>query len=262
MENKEFYGQATIPKEEIERMEKIEYPTYVSETLLNSLDLKDKKVLDSGAGPNPRLAEFVARKGGMYVPLDLRADVLKEVKTKLETEYVPFYGAIGDVHQLPFKDRSFDVVHQRFVLMNIIKESRKKALEELLRVSKEKLVLLEYNWKTLSSTKNPEAAKRFQQLAFKIFKTFSTDPYMGEQFEDLLKEIDPNLKFSIQHFKRKEDVANTPEFILNLKAFYNIAKNMLKDEEYAEEIKTFIEELEKSPVEFAPPEVVAMVIEK
>ena len=131
MDNKEFYGQQGIPREEIERMKAISYPTYVSETILNSFDLKGKKILDSaGAGPTPNLAEFVKQKGGTYEPLDFRrVDAPKGI----------------DARELPFKDGSFDVVHERFVLMNIEKEDRPQALKEFMRVGKEKLVLLEYN---------------------------------------------------------------------------------------------------------------------
>lgn len=259
---KEFYGRQEIPREEIERMKAIEYPAYVSETLLSSIDLNEKKVLDAGAGPNPKLAEFIDRKEGMYIPLDLRTDVLAEMKDKLEAEKVPFHGVKADMRQLPFADGSFNVVHERFVLMNITKESRKQALEELMRVGKEKLVLLEYNWRTLRSTKNPEMAERFRELAFKLFQKFSTDPYMGEQLGDLVKEIDPDSKYSIQHFERKEDVANTPEVILNLKVFYNAAKNVLKDETFAADLQDLIDELEKSPIALIPPEIVAAIVEK
>ena len=260
MTSKEFYRQKEIPQEEIERLKQIEYPNFVSETLLNGFNLEGKKVLDAGAGPNAKLAEFVSRKKGMYVPLDLRADVLTEMKGKLEGMQVPFYGIRGDVNALPFADQSFDFVHQRFVLMNIAPETRKQALKEILRVGKENLLLLEYNWKTLKSAENPETIERFRNLAFQVFAKFSTDPYMGEKFKELFNEVDPRLDYSLQSFKREEDVANTPELILNLRGFYQGAKNFLKDENLAEEIRKLIEELEKSPIRFAPPEIVAVTI--
>ena len=260
MENKEFYKQKEIPQEEIERLKQMEYPNFVSETLLNKFDLEGKKILDIGAGPNARLAEFISRKKGMYVPLDIRADVLTEMKGKLESVGMPFYGVRGDVKALPFADRSFDLIHQRFVLMNIDPEARKLALEEALRVGKENLLFLEYNWRTLKSSERPKTIERFRDLAFQIFTRFSTDPYMGEKFKELFDEVNPRLEYSLQSFKREEDVANTPELILNLRGFYQVAKNFLKDENLAEESKKLIEELEKSPIKFTPPEIVVAII--
>lgn len=259
MENREFYKQVEIPKEEIERLKRIEYPNFVSETLLNDFDLENKKVLDEGAGSNAKLAEFVFRKKGMYVPLDIRADMLKEMKGALRDIEIPFYGVKADVKALPFADKSFDVVHQRFVLMNIAPETRKQALIETLRVAKENVLLIEYNWETMKSTENPEIIERFRELAFKVFAKFSTDPYMGEKFEDLFKEVSSDLNYSLQSFKREEDVANVPELILMLRQFYGEAKK-LKDEVLAKGFNDLIEKLEKSPIKFAPPEIVVATI--
>jgi ubiquinone/menaquinone biosynthesis C-methylase UbiE len=119
MEGKEFYEQKEIPQEEIERLKRIEYPNFVSVAMLDGLALEGKTILDSGAGPNTRLAEFISKRGGMYVPMDIRSDVLADMKEKLNQENMPFYGVRGDVRALPFADKSFDIVHQRFVLMNI-----------------------------------------------------------------------------------------------------------------------------------------------
>lgn len=259
---KEFYKQQEIPREEIERLKQIEYPNFVSETLLNEFDLERKRMLDVGSGPNIKLAEFVARKRGMYVPLDIRGDVLKEMKDGLANNETPFYGVRGDVKLLPFADNSFDIVHQRFVLMNVAPETRAKALGEILRVSKKDILLLEYNWRTLKSAESPKIIDRFRDLSFQMFAKFSTDPYMGEKFEQLFNEVDPHLNYSLQNLKREESADNMPELMLNLRGFYKGAKDFLKDEKLAEDFKKLIEELKKSPIKFAPPEIVAAVINK
>lgn len=258
----EFYKQQEIPREEIERLKQIEYPNFVSETLFDKVDLKEKKILDVGSGPNIKLAEFVAKKQGMYVPLDIRADALKEMKDGLANTETPFYGVRGDVKSLPFADGTFDIVHQRFVLMNISPETRAKALGEILRVSKKDVLLLEYNWRTLKSTESPEIIDRFRDLAFQMFAKFSTDPYMGEKFEQLFDEIDPHLNYSLQRFEREESADNMPELMLHLQGFYRGAKDFLKDEKLAEDFKKLIEELKKSPIKFAPPEIVVAIIKK
>ena len=96
--------------------------------------------------------------------------------------------------------------------MNIAPETRKQALEEALRVGKENLLLLEYNWRTLKSTERPKTIERFRDLAFQMFARFSTDPYMGEKFRELFDEVDPRLDYSLQSFKREEDAANSDRY--------------------------------------------------
>ena len=262
MENREFYTQKEIPEEEIERLKQVEYPNLVSETLLSDFDLRGKSVLDVGAGSNVKFAEFVFGKDAKYVPLDIRADILGAMKEGLEETGVPFYGVRADVKSLPFTDGEFDIVHQRFVLMNIAPNSRKQAMQEVLRVGKSNVLLLEYNWRTLTSSENPKIIERFRNSAFKIFNRFSVEPFMGEKFEELFTEVDLNLNFSLRHFKREESVANIPELILNLRGFYQTARDILKDDDLAKEFKKLIEELEKSPVKFVPPEIVAAIIKK
>ena len=260
MEGREFYGQEDIPQEEIERLKHIEYPNFVSVAILDELALEGKSVLDSGAGPNTRLAEFVSKRGGTYVPMDMRGDVLADMKEKLGREDVPFYGVRGDVRQLPFADKSFDIVHQRFVLMNIVPEARKRAVEEILRVAKGRALFLEYNWETMKSSEQPEMLERFKDIALRLFGKFSTDPYMGGKFDELFATVDPDLQYSLQHFQREEDVANTPELLLNLRGFQQAAQNLLKDDELSEDCKRLIEDLEKDPLKFAPPEIVVATV--
>lgn len=260
MEGREFYKEESIPKEEINRLRHIEYPNFVSVALLDGLVLKGKSVLDSGAGPNTRLAEFISKRGGTYVPMDIRGDVLADMKEKLDKENVPFYGVRGDVKALPFADKTFDIVHQRFVLMNIVPEARTQAVEEILRVARERALLLEYNWETMKSSEQPEMLERFRDVAFRLFGRFSTDPYMGSKFDELFTAINPDLQYSLQHFQREEDAAYTPELILNLRGFQQAAQNILKDDRLSEDCERLIGDLETKPLRFAPPEIVVATV--
>lgn len=261
MKEKEFYDQKEVPQEEWERLKQIGYPNYVSETILGRLDLRDKKILDSGAGPNAKLAEFVIEKGGVYVPMDLQPVALQQMRDQLHPKD-QFRGVVGDARALPFGDGAFDVVHQRFVLMNIAKESRKKALQELLRVGREKLVLLEYNWEALRSTDNPEVIETFRGAALELFKGFASDPYMGKQFDELIHEVDPSLPYRLEHFIREESVENVPELILNIKGMQQGAKNGLKNKALAVVFQELIDRLEKEPIKFSPPEITAAILTK
>lgn len=112
MEGPEFYRRKESLGADLDCLKKIEYPNFVSETELGTFDLERKTVLDSGSGPNIGLAEYVARRGGMYVPLELRADALLSMQSTLNAKEVPFLGVRGDVRNLPFANETFDVVHQ------------------------------------------------------------------------------------------------------------------------------------------------------
>jgi hypothetical protein len=133
-------------------------------------------------------------------------------------------------------------------------------MEEILRVAKEKALFLEYNWKTMKSSEQPETLERFRNIAFRLFGKFSTDPYMGGEFDELFAAVDPNLRYSLQHFEREEDVAHTQEMLLNLRGFQQAAQNILKDDELSEDCKRLIEDLERNPLRFAPPEIVVATV--
>lgn len=255
----EFYKGAHAD-EDMERMRRIEYPNLVSEQLFDQFELSNKKVLDSGSGPNPGLAEYVARRDGTYIPLDLRTDALASMKEKLDTEQLPFLGVRGDVRALPFTDHTFDLVHQRFVFMNIAPETRQKALEELLRVGKNDFVFLEYDWRTLASAENPELIETFRRLAFEGFKKFNTDPFMGQKLEELVRQGGLDLQCDIREFRRPEETANTPELILNVRGMAAGAKQVLHDDALAGELEDLAKKLEEKPFAFEPPAIIAAIV--
>lgn len=261
-ESGEFYRQKTTPEQDLERLKRITYPNVVSEAVLAPFPLEEKKVLDVGSGPNTGLAEYVARRGGMYVPLELRADALSQMQSTLQAEGVSFYGVQGDVLELPFKDEAFDVVHQRFLFMNLTPETRVRALRELLRVAKNNLVFIEYNWRTFMSTKDQATVEHCKKLVFAAFARFSIDPYMGEKFPQLLDTSEPALTYQVQKFSREEAVENTPELILNLRSLGDAVENVLHDDELAEKLKRLADELERQPIAFEPPEIVVATVTK
>ena len=130
----EFYSGEGVPNEEIERLKNFAYPNQVSAQILGNMDISGKIVADIGSGPNPELGEFILSKKGRYVPVDLRPEMLEELKESLESGE-DFYGVIADVKQLPFANSSVDIAHQRFVLMHLSEEGRLKAINELSRIT-------------------------------------------------------------------------------------------------------------------------------
>lgn len=262
MEGKELYKNINIPNKEVERLKQIEYPNFVSEKILGDFDLEGKKILDSGSGPNKKLAEFIKQKNGDYFPLDIRVQLLKEMKNSLSTNEIPFYGTVADVKNLPYKNDAFDLVHQRFVLMNTNPNDHEKNINEIMRVTKNSAILLEYDWHELNSSENPEIIENYKNLAMEIFSHFKTDPYLGEKLEKLLLQINPNFNLTINKYKREESIDNISELILSLESFSGIAKNIIKDEVLTNRLINLKDSLEKKPIKFSPPSIVTAIINK
>jgi ubiquinone/menaquinone biosynthesis C-methylase UbiE len=227
-EREEFYRGEDVSAEELERLRTIEYPSYVSEVLLNDIELREKRLLDVGAGTNASLGKYVTERHGSYVPLDVRDDMLRQLHEDLGG--ASFLGVRGSVEQLPFAHASVDVVHQRFVLMNLRPEARGAAVQEILRVAKEKALFLEYDWGTLASDTSPDVVGRFRELALRFFERTYTDACFGGKLEDVLRANGAADELAIRHFRREESEENVPELIQNCCSFAAGAKNMLKDE--------------------------------
>ncbi|MBI4427196.1 MAG: class I SAM-dependent methyltransferase [Candidatus Magasanikbacteria bacterium] len=92
-------------------------------------DLKDKKVLDVGAGTG-RLALRIAHAGAQVTVLDVSREMLKKVQiTNYKLQII-----IGDVENLPFADESFDAVIATFLIVHL--KDLRKFFDEAYRVLK------------------------------------------------------------------------------------------------------------------------------
>ncbi|MBI4992935.1 MAG: class I SAM-dependent methyltransferase [Candidatus Magasanikbacteria bacterium] len=85
-------------------------------------DLKDKKVLDVGAGTG-RLALRIAHAGAQVTALDVSGEMLKNLKSKvhkvIKSIKLPVETASGEAENLPFADESFDVVIATFLVVHL-----------------------------------------------------------------------------------------------------------------------------------------------
>lgn len=92
-----------------------------------------QRLLDVGSGPGTitvDLARVVAP--GETVALEQSAEVVGLTLAAAEAAGVTVTGAVGDVHELPFPDDSFDVVHAHQVLQHVADPAQ--ALREMARV--------------------------------------------------------------------------------------------------------------------------------
>ncbi len=109
--------------------------------LLNSVDFKNKSVLEIGCGPGGNLQEIWKQSPKRLAGADISEEMIGLSRNKLpnEIELVKIDGTT-----LPFKNKEFDYVFTATVLQhNTDEEMMKKILTEVCRVSKEKVFLFE-----------------------------------------------------------------------------------------------------------------------
>jgi len=170
-------GSAAI-ESEIKRMTELEWPLEVSAELLPA-DLKQKTLGDVGAGPNPNLGKLVRFRGGKYVALDSNLTMAK-LQVGSENRAVQ-----GDVVALPFADKSLDILHTRFVIMNLPENLRVGAIKELFRCGKENIIM-DYNWEKFTSS-NPTVLD-FVAHARRVAEFAGVDLDHGAKLEGLVQE--------------------------------------------------------------------------
>ena len=108
--------------------------------ILKRWAVEDKTVLDIGAGP---LAVIAARDFHCTVTnIDISEDALRDAERDSESERITF--EIGDATSLSYPDRSFDVVISYGVLHHIEVDERRKFIQEVYRVAKEKCIIAEF----------------------------------------------------------------------------------------------------------------------
>ncbi|MBN1762217.1 MAG: class I SAM-dependent methyltransferase [Methanomicrobia archaeon] len=113
--------------------------------ILRRWNVHNKTVLDIGVGP---LAIIAARDFNCTVmSIDVAEDKLQEAERDVETEGLAAQITVeyGDATALWYPDRSFDVVISYGALHHVAKESRKKFIQELRRVAKETVIIVELN---------------------------------------------------------------------------------------------------------------------
>jgi len=93
-------------------------------------DLKEKKVLDVGAGTG-RLAMRLSRLGAKVVALDISSEMLGVLKMKSQNLIDTVE---GDAENLPFVDENFDVVISAFHIVHL--KNLKRFFDEAYRVLK------------------------------------------------------------------------------------------------------------------------------
>jgi SAM-dependent methyltransferase len=133
-------------------------------------DVTGRRVLDMATGTG-RAALALAKRGALVTGVDASQEMLAVARKRAADARLPVEFAEGDAHALTYADQSFDAVVCLRMLMHV--PDWRKALSELCRVSRERLVLdypavssiasLQVMWRRIASAmgSNVEAYRVF-----------------------------------------------------------------------------------------------------
>ena len=99
------------------------------------------RVIDVGTGTGNLAIEF-AKYAGEVVGVDISPEMLKVAASKSTKGKIKF--VLMDTTELQFADKSFDIASISTVLHEMPKDVREKVLKEIIRVTKEKIVIVDY----------------------------------------------------------------------------------------------------------------------
>jgi SAM-dependent methyltransferase len=110
---------------------------------LDEVPFLGKKVLEIGLGLGAD-SEQIIRRGGRWAGIDLTAESVDRVRTRLELRSLPYDGVFqGSALELPFADNSFDVVFSHGVLHHVPDIARAQSeVARVLRPGREAVVML------------------------------------------------------------------------------------------------------------------------
>jgi len=116
-------------------MNRGEYTTEIYDLLYFCNEYKaGRKVLDCGAGGNyPKLALF-AREGYELYGIDSSEESLEMAKRFAQENHIEIDFQKADMREIPYPDKSFDIVFSYNTIFHMRKPEIKKAVEEIIRV--------------------------------------------------------------------------------------------------------------------------------
>lgn len=145
-------------------------------------------LLDVGCGPGSITRGLAARLApGRVVGLDLSSETLEAARRDAEARGLAnLRYEVGSVYELPFPDRSFDVVYAHQVLQHL--RERDAALREMLRVLKPGglVAVRDVDWATAAYWPPDPWIDRFIELHMRTWYRNGGEPRMGRQLRALL----------------------------------------------------------------------------
>ncbi len=131
-------------------------------TIRHIKELGDKKVLDVCTGTG-EIAIGLAKQGAKVTAIDITPSMLERAKKKAAGMSIKFEQA--DARNLSFADKSFDISFISLGLHDMPRPVRIEVLQEMARVTKEKIIITEYYFP------NNSLYQRFLKKFISLFET-------------------------------------------------------------------------------------------
>ena len=114
---------------------------------LDGIDFADKSVLEIGLGQGAD-SEQIIRRGARWAGLDLTAESIARVQTRLQLRKLPYQALKrGSVLKIPYEDARFDVVFSHGVLHHVPEIQRaQREIRRVLKPDGELIVMLYARW--------------------------------------------------------------------------------------------------------------------
>lgn len=247
---------APVVAAERNRLATFSYPNQVSCRVLDTL--KFSSLIDAGAGTGTSLAEYVIRRGASYTAFDFKPEMVAQMNDGLRTKNLPACAVEANILDISPLFNSADVVHERFVFMHLSEADQPNAMNNLLYIANRNIVLLEYNWRTMESSRHTAELERFRECAFPFMELLHIDPYAGETMQLLVRDMMPHGWYEFKRDQRPEG-NYTSELITLCAVQCNIARR-IGNADLAERSAKLKEAFSVSPIEFVPPEIVVAVV--
>lgn len=166
-------------------------------------------VLDLGAGTG-RISLPLARLGAEVIALDSSDKMLAIAEDKAMAENIPIKFKIGDAHEIPFKDDSFDYVISLRTLLHVV--DWKKVISEVCRVSKN-WVIIDFPPKSSPVVFAPILLRAKRYLLdhnTQVYRTFRLNSIRKEFLRHGFEVVEVHRGFALPIFLHRK--INSPSF--------------------------------------------------
>ncbi len=251
-----IYEQGDASDAEWARLKALSFPTECSLDLIG--DLTGRTLLDVGAGPSTLLGEGVTAGGGSYVALDVSPDAVAAQRQHGHDAQV------GKINEIPYDDHSFDIAHARFVLPHLANaQQRIEAIRELVRVSNDTVVLMDYIGSSVGGT---PAVEQFKEAVLQI-GAHPNIPFVALYEDFIVQEATAaagdGASISVKRFDAPAGDSYRSMLMAGESLMAKIAKGV---PEIAEKIlqanESLREEQENNPKPFSMPSIIGVTLQK
>lgn len=184
---------------------------------LDSLNLKNKKVLEIGLGQGSDSQKLIER-GAIYYGIDLTPESVKRVKKRFKLFNLKYKKVIlGDAKNLPFENNFFDIIYSHGVIHH--SPDIKKIVNEIYRVLNKngELVLMLYNKNSFNYFVSIYLIRRIGLIFIILFPFLKKiiSKYTGEEIDRINIHVLNFKKFGLKYLKMKNFLHKSTDGPLN-----------------------------------------------